>query len=163
MRRSRHLPFPSLRLPRSGSQCHGNREAQWTILADPKERNAWPAAEEGYNAAVRILFDKLRCGGGDWTSRAARIGTAISAPETMNEDLSKIDALFPATAVKLRSDYRQHRDEALGIPAVAWTATSPVRVPRPAFQPPNGQPRNVTVTLDFGTTRCRSGNFPNAG
>ncbi len=126
-------------------------QRNWKILADPNQKNAWPAAEDAYNGAVAILFDKLRCGGGDWTSRAAKIGTAISAPETMNEDLSKIDALFPATAVKLRSDYRQHRDEGLGIPAVAWTATSPVRVPRPAFQPPNGQPRNVTVTLDFST------------
>jgi|GEM_PF-361953 len=39
----------------------------------------------------------------------------------------------------------------LGIPAVAWTATSPVGVPRPKFQPPNGQPGNVTVLLDFST------------
>ena len=39
----------------------------------------------------------------------------------------------------------------MGIPAVAWTATSPVGVSRPAFFPPNGQPRNTTVTLDFDT------------
>ncbi len=144
----RFLPVGS-RAPTATVMATAQRN--WEILADPNQKQRWPVAEDVYNGAVAILFDKLRCGGGDWTSRSAKIGTALSAPTPESVDLSQIDALFPATAVKLRSDYRQQRDEGLGIPAVAWTATSPVLVSRPAFQPPNGEPRNVTVILDFST------------
>ncbi len=123
----------------------------WVILADPGMKNQWPAAEEGYNKAVGILFDKLRCGGGDWSSRAAAMGTALSKPDKLNDDLAKVDALFPASAVSVRNEDRVKRTTGLGLPAVAWTATSPVGIPRPKFYPPNGQPRSVTVVLDFST------------
>jgi pimeloyl-ACP methyl ester carboxylesterase len=122
----------------------------WDILADPRKKEQWPAAETEYNRAVGILFDKLRCGGsGDWTSQAAALGTAISKPDKLNEDPREMDAVFPATKVKLRSSERHKLTPGLGIPAVGWSATSPVGVPRPKFYPPNGQARNLTVTLDF--------------
>ena len=164
------LIFPAVLLCQCGApqppSCHflpsGSRapaagvmetaERNWKILADPNRKEQWPAAEAAYNGAVAILFDKLRCGPGDWTSRAAKLGTAISAPDTENQNLARIDSLFPASAVKVRSDYRIHQEQGLGIPAVGWKATSPVGMPRPAFHPPNGQPRNTTVTLDFSTS-----------
>jgi len=125
--------------------------ANWEILANPKRKSEWPLAETAYNDAIAILFDKLRCGPGDWTDRAGKLGTEISASSATNGDLSKLDALFPASAVKLPSEYRVQRDDGVGIPAVGWRTTSPVGVPRPAFYPPNGQPRNTTVALDFST------------
>ena len=121
----------------------------WSILADPRKKEQWPAAEDEYNKALAILFDKLRCGGGDWASRAAAMGTELSVPDKLNEDPTRVGALFPCSAVKIRSKDRYQHTEGLGIPAVAWTATSPVGVPRPKFYPPNGQPRSLTVMLDF--------------
>ncbi|MFM2196815.1 MAG: hypothetical protein RLZZ505_247 [Verrucomicrobiota bacterium] len=122
----------------------------WDILADPRKKEQWPMAEAEYNRAVGILFDKLRCGSdGDWASRAAALGTAISQPDKLNQDPSEMDAVFPATEVKIRSSERHNLTPGIGVPAVGWKATSPVGVPRPQFYPPNGQARNLTVTLDF--------------
>ena len=122
----------------------------WDILADPRKKAQWPAAETEYNRAVGILFDKLRCeNGGDWSSRAAALGTTICKADKLHEDPNDQDAVFPATEVKIRSRERHNIKPGVGIPAVGWTATSPVGVPRPKFYPPNGQARSLTVTLDF--------------
>jgi len=122
----------------------------WDILADSRKKAQWPAAETEYNRAVGILFDKLRCeSGGDWSSRAAALGTAISKPDKLHENPNDQDAVFPATEVKVRSSERHKINTGIGIPAVGWKATSPVGVPRPKFYPPNGQARSLTVTLDF--------------
>ncbi len=122
----------------------------WDILADPRKKEQWPAAETEYNRAVAILFDKLRCENGDgWSARAAAIGTAISTPDKLHEDPNDQDAVFPATEVRIRSSAKHRVSQGVGIPAVGWTATSPVGVPRPKFHPPNGQVRSLTVTLDF--------------
>lgn len=129
-----------------------NARISWEILANPKRKADWPAAQIAYNEAVGILFDKLRCGSGDWSSRAGKIGTTLSNPSSTNQDLAKIDSLFPATAVRINSRERHQRDPGMGVPSVAWTATSPVGVPRPAFFPPNGQAKNITVLLDFSTS-----------
>ena len=123
----------------------------WKVLADSNRKSEWPAAETAYNSAIAILFDKLRCGSGDWTSRAEKLETTISSPSATNFDLSKFDALFPATEVKISSKDRFQQESGLGIPAVGWKATTPVGVPRAEFHPPSGQPRNTTVTLDFST------------
>jgi pimeloyl-ACP methyl ester carboxylesterase len=144
----RFLPFAS-RGP--SAEVVETAKRNWAILADPGKKEQWSAAEANYNKAVGILFDKLRCGGGDWASRAAGMNTEISEPDLFNEDLAGIDALFPASKVKIRTQERYNYTKGLGIPAVAWTATSPVGVPRPRFYPPNGQPRNLTVVLDFST------------
>ncbi|QTN34059.1 hypothetical protein HZ994_17620 [Akkermansiaceae bacterium] len=127
-----------------------NARRNWAILADPGKKEEWHLAQESYNKSVGVLFDKLRCGGGDWNSRASKIGTVISKPGRLNEDLARVDALFPASKVKIRTKDRHNYTDGLGIPAVAWTATTPVGVERPKFYPPNGQPRNLTVMLDFG-------------
>ncbi|MFD2258040.1 esterase/lipase family protein [Luteolibacter algae] len=142
------LPFGS-RAP--ASSILENARKQWEILGDSSKKSEWPAAETAYNDAVKILFDKIRCGPGDWSSRASNIGTALSAPSPTNANLAKVDALFPATAVKIHSKDRCHIEPGIGVPAVAWTATTPVGVPREKFYPPNGQPRNITVILDFST------------
>ncbi len=144
----RFLPFAS-RGP--STELLETARRNWEILADPAKKGQWPAAEADYDMAVGVLFDKLRCGGGDWASRAAAIGTRLSEPNRFNEDLAKVDALFPASKVKIRTRERYNYTPGLGIPAVAWTATSPVGVPRPRFHPPNGQPRNLTAVLDFST------------
>ncbi len=124
-------------------------ERNWRILADPRRKTDWPLAEAEYNGAISILFDKLRCGPGDWSSRAAKIGTVISEAGPTDENLSELDALFPSEAVKVHSVIAFHHDPGLGIPAVAWRKTTPVGIARPAFFPPNGQPRNITLLLDF--------------
>jgi len=121
----------------------------WGILADPRKKQEWPAAEAEYNRAVAILFDKLRCGGGDWEPQASALGTAISAPDKFHENPNDQDAVFPATEVRMRSSERHKASQGVGVPAVGWKATSPVGVPRPKFRPPNGQARSLTVTLDF--------------
>ena len=121
----------------------------WNILADRSQKSKWPVSLAAYNQAVSILFDQLRCGEKDnWLAQAHRIGTTIST-ENVSE-LSDIDSLFPASSVKFRTkEARRQKVNGLGVPAVAWTATSPVGVPRPDYFPPNGQPKNFTVTLDF--------------
>ena len=125
-------------------------KGNWDILADPRKKEQWPAAETEYNRAVAILFDKLRCENGDgWSERAAAIGTAISAPDKLHEDPNDQDAVFPATEVRIRSSAKHRASHGVGVAAVGWTTTSPVGVPRPKFHPPNGQARNLTVTLDF--------------
>ena len=143
----------------SASSALATARQNWLTLADPTRKTDWPAAERAYNNAVGILFDRLRCGSGDLTLRAEKMGTALSAPSPTNEDLAKIDTFFPATSVKIHAKKRYKHDDGIGIPAVAWTATSPVGLPRPAFYPPNGQPRNVTVVLDF-STKIPQWNFP---
>ena len=123
----------------------------WIILSDSKQKAQWPAATKSYNQAVSILFDKLRCGPGDWSTRAQAFGTAISKPSPTNESPQDFNALFPASEVKIHNEDSHKRTTGLGIPAVGWTSTSPVGQPRPQFYPPTGQPRNVTAVLDFST------------
>ena len=123
----------------------------WNILSDSKRKAEWPTARTSYNEAVAILFDKLRCGSGDWSSRALAFRTVISKPSPSNESPDDFDALFPASKVKLHRKDSHNRTSGLGVPVVGWTATSPVGVTRPRFYPPNGQPRNVTAVLDFST------------
>ncbi|MGJ8634557.1 MAG: esterase/lipase family protein [Luteolibacter sp.] len=121
----------------------------WKILADPAKKSQWPAALAYYNKSVAILFDQLRCGKKtNWPQQAHDIGTVI-APENLAE-LAKTDSLFPASAVKFRTkETRRQEIDGIGIPAVSWTATSPIGIPRKPYHPPNGQPKNLTVTLDF--------------
>ncbi len=112
------LPYGS-RVPSSTVMETAKRN--WLILADPNRKSDWPLAETAYNEAVAILFDKLRCGSGDWTSRAAKSERSSPHPILFNEDLTELDALFPADCRE--SPLRQRitiRIPALGIPAVAW-------------------------------------------
>ncbi len=142
----RILPFSS-RTP--APEAMATARMNWEILSDDGRKEQWPAALAAYNESVRVLFDRIRCGRGELSEGAAKIGTTIAPPSENNENVAAADAVFPASAVKIRSKNRHHLDPGLGIPAVAWTATSPVGVKRPAFLPPNGQPRNLTAILDF--------------
>lgn len=126
-------------------------KANWIILADPRRKADWPIAEKAYNDSIRILFDQLRCGPGIWSERASKIGTSISKPTRDNENPEDFDALFPASKVKLRMRNRHKATPGLGIEAIGWKTTTPVGIPRPQFYPPNGQPRSVTVLLDFSS------------
>ncbi len=121
----------------------------WKILSNPAQRTLWPAAEIAYNSAVSSLFDKMRCGGNDWAAQASEIGTSLARPTENLKDLRRLEALFPAAAVKVKTKERYNKTEGLGIAAVGWRSTSPVGVPREQFLPPNGQPFNLTAILDF--------------
>ncbi len=121
----------------------------WQILANSSRQSDWPKAQGTYNTAVAKLFDQLRCGPDGWDTRAAALGTRISAPDAKQVDLSQLDALFPASQVNCKV-VRNHRSTAgVGVPLVGWKATSPVGQQRAKFQLPNGLPYNITATLAF--------------
>lgn len=121
----------------------------WKILANPRLKREWPKAQEAYNAAVEILFDQLRCGSGQWSERAEKIGTSLAQPTSKEQDVTLTDALFPATSVKINRKDRYQTTPGFGIPAVSWKVTSHVGQPRQKYLPPNGEPWPVTVFLDF--------------
>jgi hypothetical protein len=121
----------------------------WAILADRKRASEWPAARERYNIAVARLFDQLRCGKDGWDSRAAALGTRIAAPDARQVDLSRLDALFPATLVDCKVVCNHRSTAGVGVPLVGWKTTSPVGQPRGKFLLPNGLPYNLTATLAF--------------
>jgi hypothetical protein len=136
----------------STEQVMETARSNWKILANPRLKRNWPSAQEAYNGAVAILFDKIRCGSGDWTDRAGKIGTSLAEPSRTEQDLAQTDALFPAEAVKINRRDRYQASPGLGVPAVSWKATSPVGVERQEYLPPNGEPRPITVFLDFSKT-----------
>lgn len=109
----------------------------------------WPAAMAIYNTSVAKLFDQLRCGPGDWNSRAEALASRIAPPGARQVNLEKIDAVFPASLVDVHN-LRVHQTTAgIGIPLVGWKKTSPVGTKRRQFELPNGYPYNITATLDF--------------
>lgn len=125
---------------------------EWTILANPARRDDWPAARTRYNTTVAKLFDQLRCGPDGWDTRAAAIGTRIAPPGDQTVDLTRLDALIPATAVN-GNKLKVHRStDGLGVPVVGWKETTPVGKEREKFQLPNGRPFNLTATLAFDRT-----------
>jgi pimeloyl-ACP methyl ester carboxylesterase len=118
----------------------------WSILANPSLKSEWAQSRAAYNAAVAKLFDQLRCGPDGRDTRAAVIGTRIAPQEN---DLTKLDVLFPASMVNGHV-VREHRTtDGVGVPLVGWKKTSPVGMPREKFILPNGLPYNITATLAF--------------
>jgi pimeloyl-ACP methyl ester carboxylesterase len=144
--------FPPLKSRTSSSKALASAKSNWEILADPQRKADWVLAEKNYNDAVLILFDQLRCGTGSWSERAAKLGTSLSAPTSHNDTPEDFDAVFPASQVRFSMAGRYNTSPGLGIAAVAWKSTTPVGVPRPQFYPPNGQPRSLTVVLDFNSS-----------
>lgn len=124
-------------------------KANWNILANPRLKQDWPTAQKAYNQSVAILFDQLRCGAGDWKGRAEKMRTTLATPAPPELDLVHTDALFPAKSVKMNRADRNQVSPGLGVPAVSWQATTPVGVKRQKYLPPNGEPRPITVFLDF--------------
>lgn len=140
------LPLSS-RVP--SEKAMATAKANWETLSNNRLKQDWPAAQKAYNEAIAILFDKIRCGAGDWRERAKKIGTTLASPSQTELDLTNTDALFPANSVKINRADRYQTTPGLGIPAVSWKATSPVGVKRKQYLPPNGEPRTITVFLDF--------------
>lgn len=121
----------------------------WLILGNPSRKADWAHSRSAYNAATARLLDQLRCGPDGWETRAAAIGTRIAPAGPLETDLSKLDAVFPASMVNGRV-VREHKiTEGVGVPLVGWRATSPVGMPREKFLLPNGLPYNITATLAF--------------
>ncbi|MGJ8641868.1 MAG: esterase/lipase family protein [Luteolibacter sp.] len=126
--------------------------SNWNTLANPRLKQDWPTAQKAYNEAVAILFDKIRCGSGDWTERAQKIGTSIAPSSPEEQDLTQTDALFPAKSVKINRTDRYQATPGIGVPVVSWKATSPIGIERGEYLPPTGEPRTITAFLDFNKT-----------
>lgn len=124
--------------------------ASWSVLSSNSRKSEWPAAQAHYNTTVAKLFDQLRCGKGSWEERASAMGAKIFPPASRHKaNPEEFDALFPASEVSIRKRDHRHITEGIGINLVGWTETTPINVPRPAFQPPTGMPQAVNATLRF--------------
>lgn len=126
-----------------------NTQEQWKILGNSSRSSEWSRATESYNRSVARLFDQLRCGPGDWSSRAATLGTRIAPPDQSQVDLEKLDAMFPASQVDVSSLKTHQTTAGVGVPLVGWKATTPLGEARPKYQLPNGFPYIITATLRF--------------
>jgi hypothetical protein len=142
----RHVPRAS-QAPAPALIADARRD--WAILGDASRRMQWPAARDHYNAAVAKLFDQLRCGPNGWDTRAAAIGTRLAAPGPAETDLGKLDAVFPAATVSVRSVNHHMTTDGVGVPLVGWKKTTPVGIKRDPFLLPNGLPYLITATLAF--------------
>lgn len=127
----------------------GTARTNWDILADPSRRADWDAARTNYNSAIGKLFDQLRVGPGDWNSRAATLGTAISAHSDHSVALDKLDAVFPASQVKNQSVGVRRTTDGVGLALVGWKKTGAVGAKRAPYLLPNGLPYNISATLVF--------------
>ncbi len=122
---------------------------QWRILGNPSRTAEWSGARANYNATVAKLFDQLRCGQGDWNSRAAALGSRIAPPDQHQANLENLDAVFPASQVNVHSLRNHETTAGVGVPLVGWKKSTPIGIKRPPYQLPNGFPYNLTATLDF--------------
>lgn len=129
----------------------GTTHEQWKVLGNPSRSSDWTTATEAYNRAVARLFDQLRCGSGDWNSRAAALGTRIAPSDKREVDLEKLDAIFPASQVDVRVLKSHQTTSGVGVPLVGWKATAPLGEERPTYQLPNGFPYIITAALTFDT------------
>ncbi len=132
----------------------------WSVLANPSRKTEWPTAQAEYNSAVGKLFDQLACGPGDWNSRAAHLGTSIAPPDAWQTDLTKLDAMFPASQVNVHSVGTHQTTDGIGVPLVGWKKTSPVGEKRSPFILPNGLPYNLTTYLAFDRSGPPVWRFP---
>ncbi|MBC8127584.1 MAG: alpha/beta hydrolase, partial [Gloeobacteraceae cyanobacterium ES-bin-144] len=121
----------------------------WAILASPSRSSEWTTARTRYDAAVAKLFDQLRCGPGDWNSRAAALGTRMPPLGKEDVDLTKLDAVFPASEVRDSVVTEHHQDPGIGVPLVGWIKTTPIGIKREPYLLPVGLPYNITTALTF--------------
>ncbi len=146
-------PPPCVRVP-AGSRAPAatllsSANTNWIILANSSRRSEWPAAQADYNEAVGKLFDQLRCGPGDWNTRAAALGTTIAPPDARETNLANLDALFPASGVNVHTVGNRQLTAGVGVPLVGWKKTSALGKKRAPYLLPTGLPYNVTATLSF--------------
>ena len=151
------VPMAS-RVPAATLIATANKD--WNILANPARKAEWPAARAEYNTAVARLFDQLRCGPGDWNSRAALLGTRVAPPDAWQTDLSGLEALFPSAQVNCHSVACHQTTDGVGVPLVGWKKTAPVGEKRAPFILPSGLPYNLTVYLSFERGRTPVWRFP---
>lgn len=121
----------------------------WAVLSDPANKADWLAARLDYNACVAKLFDQLRCGVGDWNTRATALGTRIASPNKQFTALENIDAVFPASEVNTHVVSTHRTTPGVGVPLVGWKKTSAVGMKRAPHLLPTGLPYNLTATLAF--------------
>ena len=134
----------------------GSARQQWDILGNSSRSAEWDTARLLYNAAVAKLFDQLRCGPGDWNSRATTLGTTIASADKQMVALDNLEAVFPSSLVNTRGVATHQKTDGVGAPLVGWKKTSAVGVKRAANLLPTGLPYNITATLAFN----RSGKLP---
>ncbi len=146
-------PPRCVKVPRSSrvpaSTLIENAREQWSILGNPSRKSDWDTARASYNTSIAKLFDQLRCGPGDWSSRAADLGTRIAPPDEFQANIANLDAVFPASQVDVNLLNHHEITPGVGLPLVGWKETTPVGVKRPPYQLPNGFPYNLTATLEF--------------
>ncbi|MGC6467071.1 MAG: esterase/lipase family protein [Akkermansiaceae bacterium] len=108
-------------------------------------------ARDCYNLVIAQLFDKLDCGRGGWNENASRIGTVIDRSHTLGTRLTleDLDALVPASNVKIKDMGPRFTDEGIGLPLVGWKSAKNIDERRFKFAPPSGIPLNLTAILDF--------------
>ena len=102
----RILPVSS-RVPATDAMA--TARTNWIILSDSRRKADWPTALAAYNNSVRVLFDQMRCG----TTIFPRCATDWNHDRTSVRSQRKrtaADAVFPATAVKIRTKDRHHLD-----------------------------------------------------
>lgn len=132
------------------AQLLARAENDWIILSRTSEKARWPQARADYNRTVAALFDQLRCGKGNWSERAAALGTTMPTENPGDVNLEKLDAVFPASAVTTHVVHPRHVREGVGVPLVGWVETSPVGIAREKYLLPNGYPYNLTASIEFG-------------
>ncbi len=121
----------------------------WEILGDPSRAGELGVAQNRYNEAVAKLFDQLRCGKAGWQDRASLMGTRIADESAVSLHPSRLDAVFPASSVNVRTVKCHKTTSGVGVPLVGWKKTSPVGMPRDRYLLPNGLPYLLTAVLSF--------------
>lgn len=120
----------------------------WQVLKVQSEGKRADEALASYNGAVTKLFDQLRCGPNGWDTRAAALGTQVDrSGALMNPD--ELDAVIDARSIRVHKLNGRRYTHGLGVATVGWKQTTPVGVPRKAYQLPNGLPYNLNVVLNF--------------
>lgn len=108
-------------------------------------------ARERYNLLTAQLFDRLNCGRGGWDKNALAIGTKIDRSHTLGTGLKleDLDALVPASNVKIKNMGPRYADPGLGLPLVGWKSSNTLDDRQFQYAPPSGLPLNLTAILDF--------------
>ncbi len=127
----------------------------WSVLADPGQRAAWPAARERYNVALAALFDRLRCTRQGWGAAAAGLGTVIAPRAAGIVDPEIFGSISPACDVDVSRSGRRMVQAGVGVPVVGWIPETKERWQTLDFPPPTGASAALTVVL-----RCDAGRTP---
>lgn len=123
-------------------------DSTWKMLGTSSRSDDKAVALRQYNEAVEKLFDQLRCGTGDWKTRAAAMGSEIDRSVGL-ADPDALDAVVDLDQIDFGTLKNSYSEAGLGVVAVGWKETTAVGVERGDFMPPNGDALQLTVLLDF--------------